>query len=62
MEITIELETCKIIVRLDKWNQYAIFISKLQGEPYRLSISQLIMALENAIIYKKTINNIVEEE
>ncbi len=48
MEITIDLETCKIIANLKKWNQYAVFVSKLTGEAFRLTIPELVQALEKA--------------
>lgn len=48
MEVTIDLETCKIVVYLDKLRRYAIFISKWNGEAITLTIPQLIAALKSA--------------
>lgn len=50
MEITIDLENCKIITHIDEWNQYAVFISKLTGETVRLTIPQLIESIKDAKI------------
>lgn len=54
MSLTIALETCTIIVEIfdgkryrADWS-YAVFISKLTGQVLRLTIPQLVTALDNA--------------
>jgi len=54
MKITLELETCTIIVQIfdgttakAAWS-YAIFISKLTGEVIRLTIPELLESLNRA--------------
>lgn len=53
MRLTIDLETCTIIVHIfngNRWpkRSYAVFISKLDGGPIRMTIPELIEALERA--------------
>lgn len=53
MEITIDLEICKLIVSLRQGYSYAVFISKLSGETMRLTIPELIQTLERVAEVRK---------
>lgn len=53
MSLTVELETCTIMVRIfhrpqnPEWS-YAVFVSRLTGDSLRLTIPELIKALQSA--------------
>lgn len=47
MDITIDLETCTLMIHLQPDLSYAIFIRKLDGWTTRMTIEQLILALDS---------------
>lgn len=59
LEVTIDLETCKIIVHIGKLSDYAIFISKWDGRSITMTIPQLIDELKKVRDEKK--NKALEE-
>ena len=59
MEITIDLESCRIIVHFDQWHKYAVFIDKQNGETMRLTIPELTKALDDYVAWAE--NNQVKQ-
>jgi hypothetical protein len=55
MNLTVDLETCTILVRIKHPAHlcYAVFVSRLTGEAWRLKIEELIAAFELAAKRKR---------
>lgn len=50
MNLTIDLETCTILVRMNERKNlcYAVFVSRLTGDTVRMTIDELIASFELA--------------
>lgn len=53
MEMTLDFESCKIIIHMGEFRQYAVFISKWTGETATLTIPELIDQLDRVAKEKK---------